>query len=513
MIDFSALRTPAADGELLIEPDARHLEQLADENRRTLGAWDGPMLDGSIQELRDATRARLSEEGGSPLFMTGHQPDFIHAGVWAKQAVAAELRDRVGGSAWNLVVDEDVQHETSLVVPSQTKQGLEIRRVPYAERSHGRSFERIGALTAEEQSRFGDGVLEAMGGVYGSSFMPAFLGALGSSDSSAGWVGQIMAGRDAIDAALGVHLKSARVSKTWPAWHAADLMLNGCRFVEAYNASLAEYRRALNIRSPSRPVPDLGREGSRMELPLWAVSSEGVRRRVWIEPEVGSVRVFADEEAVGRLGVSELGSAESAAGAMERELSVQLRPRALVLTLWARMFACDLFIHGIGGALYDRITDGIIRRYYGVGPPAYGCVSATVHLGFETYPVGPADRQSAQWRVRDLSANPLRYVGAHGGREELARSLKGALEIGARLGDEDRHNRVARRRNFEETRRIKSELLGLGPDLMGRFVEAAREVDFQLAHNRMARGREYFIGLCPREKAARLGEAIRKRFG
>ena len=57
-----------------------------------------------------------------------------------------------------------------------------------------------------------------------------------------------------------------------------------------------------------------------------------------------------------------------------------IRPRALTLTLWARLLVCDFFVHGIGGAKYDRITDGIFRRYYRCEPPPYGCVTATLRL-------------------------------------------------------------------------------------------------------------------------------------
>ena len=48
---------------------------------------------------------------------------------------------------------------------------------------------------------------------------------------------------------------------------------------------------------------------------------------------------------------------------------VRIRPRALTLTLWARLCLSDLFIHGIGGAKYDRITDQLIRCYFGIEPP------------------------------------------------------------------------------------------------------------------------------------------------
>ena len=36
---------------------------------------------------------------------------------------------------------------------------------------------------------------------------------------------------------------------------------------------------------------------------------------------------------------------------------VKIRSRALITTLWARLVLGDLFLHGIGGAKYDQVTD------------------------------------------------------------------------------------------------------------------------------------------------------------
>ena len=63
-----------------------------------------------------------------------------------------------------------------------------------------------------------------------------------------------------------------------------------------------------------------------------------------------------------------------------------LRPRALTLTLFARLCLGDFFIHGIGGGKYDEVTDAIIRDYFGIEPPAYQVLSATLHLPLPAFP-------------------------------------------------------------------------------------------------------------------------------
>ena len=43
----------------------------------------------------------------------------------------------------------------------------------------------------------------------------------------------------------------------------------------------------------------------------------------------------------------------------------------------------DLFIHGIGGGNYDRVTDTIVERFFGRAPPHFLVLSATLHLPIE----------------------------------------------------------------------------------------------------------------------------------
>ena len=93
-----------------------------------------------------------------------------------------------------------------------------------------------------------------------------------------------------------------------------------------------------------------------------------------------------------------------------RTLSLAIRPRALALTLFFRLFYCDLFIHGIGGAKYDEAADFIIREYFGIVPPCYLAASLTLFpdLGIRGAPEGEMER--LQNRARDLKFKPERFV-------------------------------------------------------------------------------------------------------
>ena len=141
-------------------------------------------------------------------------------------------------------------------------------------------------------------------------------------------------------------------------------------------------------------------EAARIRRPTWRKTGRGWRRRCGfgLPRTRRRRRLFAracppDENRCisdrqsweARLPLSAEGDA---AGAVERLMELQrggvrIRPRALVTTLWARLALGDLFIHGIGGAKYDCVTDRLIERFFGLAPPRFLVVSATLHLPIE----------------------------------------------------------------------------------------------------------------------------------
>jgi len=60
-------------------------------------------------------------------------------------------------------------------------------------------------------------------------------------------------------------------------------------------------------------------------------------------------------------------------------------PRALLLTLLARLVACDLFVHGLGGLSYDRAMEHWCKAWLGCSPCQAVLATATLPLE-TTYP-------------------------------------------------------------------------------------------------------------------------------
>jgi hypothetical protein len=181
------------------------------------------------------------------------------------------------------------------------------------------------------------------------------------------------------------------------------------RFVSVYNVALTEYRHTNHIRSHTHPAPTLDRDNEWLEAPflLWTRESPR-RRRPFIRHQPDSI-VISDREGLRlTLDLSSAGAAEKAVSqlAEAEERGIKLRPRALITTMYVRLVLSDLFIHGIGGAKYDELTDSIIRRFFGIEPPAYVTATATFRLPIERPEVSLSDVRGAVQRIRDVRYRP-----------------------------------------------------------------------------------------------------------
>jgi len=507
MLKFDQLQTPPDDGDILIAPAGSHWPRLLEENRHLRKKWDFSIAGFPVHQVRQKIREALlgmSEE--SPIVAAGHQPEFIHPGVWAKHVVVHQLAADIGATGIDFVVDNDSPATSAMQLPVIDADGLVGTR--------GLAFTNAPADSAYEgrdplDRTFMDSLRRIASAIMESysyqpmldEYLDGFAGARAARDV----VEQHLAGRSKIDSSLSADLGEIRVSDAFGGPFVADLLLHADRFAEAYNQSLAEYRRQQRVRAANRPLPDLARDGNRIETPFWIYQPMHRRLRLWIEPEEHSLCCYADGKYVGNLHLSDL--ANDVDGALAELQPWVIRPRALTLTLWARLLVCDLFVHGIGGAKYDRITDGIFRRYYGCEPPAYTCVSATLRLPLPRRKVSVADLTEARRQCRDLMFNPDRYL-PHA-PAELVQERWRLIHESDHLR-EIQGPRLARRQTFLDIRRINADLIQTHPDIdreMNARLELYRK---EVQSNRVADSREFFYALQPQDRLAMLADRLRK---
>ncbi len=279
----------------------------------------------------------------------------------------------------------------------------------------------------------------------------------------------------------------------------------------ACNDSLHEYRRVYRERSAAQPLPDLGRNGERLELPLWAWQRCRPRRRLWCEPASGGgLMLWADDALIGLIDGDSLRRADETAARLRefREAGWKIRPRALSMTLFARMAVGDVFIHGLGGALYDKITDGIFERFFGVQPPEYVLASCTVRLPLEGYPSTPRDLGAAQRAVRDWRFNPDRVLSAAAlARPEVQtlvaekrRLIEGMSAVArGEAAYWAAASREARRRAYLRIHEVNALLAALEPAGPPAAADTLARVQRELRYNAILWDREYPFWLYPPE--------------
>ena len=504
-LDFTKLQSPPNHGDVLVVPEAAGWLAAARANAERLRSADTPLLGATLAGWRKRTREAVVGTDDGLVILTGHQPGFIHPGVWAKHVAASRFADAVGGVAVDFVVDSDAPKQTTIPIPSLEDRRVVLRHVRFADMPVGYAYEQIPRQTPEQIARFERATRDAMGDRYAVSLMPTFFEAKKLAKPARDWVDQVVAARRAVEAQFGIVLEDRRVSRCRGNPLLADMLLNGPRFSACYNRALASYRRTNRIRGTRHPIPDLVQLDDRYELPAWAQPAEGVRQRLFVARAGDLLRLFAGNTEIGALSASDISSGENLRTQID---GWRLWPRALTLTMWLRLLLADLFVHGIGGAKYDRISDAIMVDYYKITPPHLVCVSATLRLDLPGYATSPETVRQLQNAVRDLRFNPQRHLPSSSGLDDLMERRAVAICKAAELRQSDPHNHAARRAVYREIRDINAAFLNARPDAMSGKVEALERARDELRQNQIARGREYFFGLYDRHALEQLLDGL-----
>ncbi len=459
---------------------------------------------GWLLEVCD-TNITLPESLSGPVVLTGHQPELFHPGVWIKNFAAERLARVVDGISVNLVVDNDRIKSLSVRVPvgpprSPRQALVQLDRweadVPYEEHVvlDLDTFRVFGSRVATAARTLGlDPLVEHL-----------WEYATKLSERSRRLSDRVSGARRAIEALCGLRNLELPVSKmcsTEPfAWFAAHLIANIDRFHQTHNDALRRYRELYGIRNRSRPVPDLTRDGDWYELPFWVWHVPG-RRRMPLYACVRRDRTTLTDRQGWVLDLP-LGPERDACRAVERLMPVlrgtktKIRTRALTTTLFARLFLGDLFVHGLGGAIYDQITDELICRFYELPVPEFATLTATVYLPVERPAVRAEDIAAVKQRLRLLLFNPQKVLPSNVRRypsvAELIRRKEELIRWQPRTKKE-------RRERFLEFRAINSRLA----EFLAAEIEAARLQLAALEHDAKARRileyREYPFCVYPLE--------------
>lgn len=514
MIASRRLRAPRRHGAVVAEPPLSDVRSLLTANRERLAAMTFDVLgrpgDDLRQQARQTAVAAAREylrEAGEPLpateplslLLAGHQPELFHPGVWVKNFALNGLAHQYGATPLNLVVDNDTVKATALRLPAVRvplppvhEARPHLMRLPFDRWSSEVPYEERKVL---DEALFASLPERARQPWDFTPMLEEFWGEVLRQARRTDLLGERFASaRRTWERRWGCHNLELPVSwlcRTEPfAWFACHLLADLPRFHTAYNSSVHDYRRRHGIRSRHHPVPDLASQGDWLEAPFWAWRPGQLRRgRLMVRTLTSHLELRVGDEEWPSL-------ARSSARLIEswRELETRgckVRSRALTNTIYARLFLGDLFLHGIGGGKYDELTDELIRHFYGVEPPGYMVLSATLLLPLPAYPASIEDHRRLTRAVRDLYYNPQRHSDRGGSPlSEMAAQKQRWIE-------REPSDHRERRERFEALRSLTEQLRA---PLTSRIQERERErveCEQQLQANAILQRRDYAFCLYP----------------
>jgi hypothetical protein len=421
-----AVRAPKKHGQIVAAPPLDQVGALLEQNRRVLESLQSErqaarreILEASIKYHHEAGEGGLpsppaplpeGEGRNTPWVVAGHQPELFHPGVWYKNFILHRLAHQHQAIALNLIVDTDTVKPALLHVPSNCR----LLRVPYDRSTMETPYEeRIvedEATFAEMPERLAP-IIERWGF---EPMLPKFWQEVMRQAKRTPLLGErFAAARRAMERRWGVvqrELPMSRVCQTASfARFARSILVDLSRFHATHNRLVHAYREAHGIRSKHHPVPDLAADGDWLEAPFWAWCKGQARRAHLFVRQVGDTfELRANAELWPRLPVQPERMVDA-----WRELEsrgYKIRSRALTTTMFARLYLGDLFLHGIGGGIYDELTDRLITDFIGIPAPAFLVVSATMLLPLPRHPEAPQHVKLLERQLRDLEFKPELFL-------------------------------------------------------------------------------------------------------
>jgi hypothetical protein len=154
---------------------------------------------------------------------------------------------------------------------------------------------------------------------------------------------------------------------------------------------------------------------------------------------------------------------------------IKVRPRAITTTMFMRLFVADLFVHGVGGAEYDEVADDVVRAFYGVEPPPYAVITATLTLPRDGQPITAQTVNALRRKLRDVEYNPQVFAGDGDALDEAARRF---IAEKWELVDASADTHEARKAKWEAVREANARIagrLGLSEGAATAEIDRARE--------------------------------------
>lgn len=436
------------------------------------------------------------------IIQTGHSPAIVQPGVLIKHSLVNSIAKKINGIGINMVVDNDAGNDNCLNIPYITGPNSSVERIEYHPGLRNLAFEEIRYADSKQLPAFKESVLKSLYNPDMKKTFEEFMNVvIKFSVETLQFSDLFTFARHAFLTRFGINNLEVPVSHISETDSFLQFFLhitaNAKSFVEIYNAKLREYRKLKKISSKANPLPDLMEEGFVIEMPFW-IWEEGKQRKSLYASiaDDSRISIISENKIVEHF---DFGGRDRSKENMERlkaliRNGIKIRPKAIANTMYSRMFFSDLFIHGIGGAKYDLVTDEIIRDFFGVEPPGYATISATLHPPYKPFDASKGDVKTLKQVIKDMGHNPDRYASDKILEDAEMRSMvreKKELIANESHDSEERHHAFQRLKELNAL--MKEEI----SPLIKEKEKEVENLEKRLTYNSIVTNREYPFCIYP----------------
>ena len=432
--------------QILLSPSRDKIKFILEKNKNIFNNYSFTILNQPFKAVRENNRKRVVQKAltFSKIFdnniekkidpsykyiiQTGHQPNFFHPGIWIKNIFLEEVIKSLSfdkSIGLNIILDNDFYQEPSFYLPVfYNSKDLRLEKLNFLPISPKLPFEECMLPSLELIKEFTEKIIIKLKPLKDINLLNNFINFSHCLERSFHFCSQRYKGGN-----LGEFLGMARrysenelnpnylelpFSKVCNSDGFLSFFLEIIQNIESfsriYNNKLDEHRKLFKIRNKINPSANLQIKENFIETPFWIWKKGDNRKKLYILKEQEKIYLYND--LYGKLFFVEKNNPKTLSmlkNALKKK-QIKIRPKALLLTLYNRLFVSDLFIHGLGGAKYDQVTDEIIKEYFKVEPPHFLVISTTLFLDLKSY-YSPSETTISllKKKLRDLDFNPERF--------------------------------------------------------------------------------------------------------
>ena len=538
---IKSFTTPKKNKEIFIEPAYDDIPGLIDLNRERFQSYDFNINGIPYTQFREQVRSETLKRAGEytekiwslcsslniagtenlscindlhtsekDIIQTGHSPAIVHPGVLIKHSLASSIAKKMNGFGINMVVDNDASNDNCLNIPDINGLDSSVERIEYLPGLRNLAFEEIRYADSTQLPFFTERVVQILHNPDMKKNFENFMNvAIKLSGETLQFSDLFTYARHAFMTRFGISNLEIPVSLISETDSFLNFFLhiteNIKHFVDIYNAKLREYRTLKRISSKANPLPDLMEKGFVVEMPFWMWKRDEPRKSLFASVANDSrISILCENRIVEHFDFDGRNRSTENLKRLKVLISkgIKIRPKAIANTMYSRMFFSDLFIHGIGGAKYDLITDQIIREFFGVEPPEYATVSATLHLPYKPFDASKEDVNALKRVLKDMGYNPDRYASDEIMEDAEMRSMvKEKKELIAK----ESHDTAERNLTFDRLKQLNSLMKDKISPLIKEKEKELEDLEKKLRHNSIVTNREYPFCLYPESM---LGELL-----